>query len=113
MCKRCKERDKDGAWREWAGSKPQCAFKRGVFTGDNWNCATMNELRLIADDRLQTCNRHNDCSFGYVPVGNGRYIAMSWYKQRGTVGQAVTMFLDEPPAPLTLKIAEQAIAYCL
>lgn len=77
MCKRCKERYKDGARREWAGSKPQCASKRGVFTGDNWNCVTMNERRLIADDRLQTCDRHNDRSFGYMPVRNGRYIAES------------------------------------
>ena len=43
-CKRCKERVKG-----WKGDDPTCCFETGVFHSEGWNCATMNELRDLAE----------------------------------------------------------------
>jgi hypothetical protein len=113
-CKMCEERGKT-----WEGSNPKCAFKNGIFTTDNWNCATMNELRRISRE-LDTYQRDDmSCgSIGYVRMDNnhapddfdtyGGYIVMTWYKDRGRTGNAVFM-TDEEMEPLTIKHAELAI----
>lgn len=41
-CRMCRERDKT-----WSGDDPRCAFSDGVFSPDNWNCATANAIRDI------------------------------------------------------------------
>jgi hypothetical protein len=114
-CKRCEERGKT-----WEGSDPKCAFDdNGVFNGDNWNCATMNKLRNIAEELETGWRDDNSCgSIGYVPMDNdyapddfntyGGYIVMMWYKERGRTGNAVFM-TDEETMPLTVKHAELAI----
>ena len=45
-CPRCRARGKT-----WRGSHPRCAFKtpEQVFNPDNWNCATANTIREIAE----------------------------------------------------------------
>jgi hypothetical protein len=113
-CRLCEERGKT-----WEGSDPKCAFEKGVFTTNNWNCATLNKLRSISRE-LETYQRDDmSCgSIGYVPMSNdyapddfdtyGGYIVMTWYKDRGRTGNAL-FITDEETIPLTLKHAELAI----
>lgn len=114
-CRRCIERGKT-----WSGSDPKCAFRNGFFVTDNWNCATMNKLREIADEIKTTQRDDNSCgSVGYIPMDNdyiededfdtyGGYIVMMWYKNKGKTGNAVFM-TDELTTALTVKHAELAI----
>lgn len=114
-CKLCDKRDKT-----WSGDDPKCAFdNNGIFTKDNWNCATMNELRNIVDKVETNFRDDNSCgSIGYVPMVHdyasddfdtfGGYIVMMWYKERGRTGNVVFM-TDNETLPLTIKHAELAI----
>jgi hypothetical protein len=90
------------------GSLRRCGFTPdGKFKTDNWNCETLNELRRIAEANHRS-TRYNDVSICYVPVANGGFAVLSWYKDRGRVDNAIVM-LDSPDAhPLTLKQAESA-----
>jgi hypothetical protein len=113
-CKLCNERGKT-----WNGDDPVCAFENGVFSNDNWNCATMNKLRNISEELDKSMRHDMSCgSIGYVPMDNdyttddfdtfGGYIVMTWYKERGRTGNAVFM-TDSETSPLTIKHAELAI----
>lgn len=109
-CRMCGERGKT-----WAGSDPKCAFEGSVFSGDNWNCATMNALRGRAE-QLGTVFRDDLAagSIGYVPFdgpGGSGYVVMTWYKDRGTTGNAVVLWDDEKPRPLTEEDALAALEY--
>jgi hypothetical protein len=113
-CKLCRERGKT-----WNGDDPRCAFAfDGRFNRDNWACETMFELRRIAY-RLGTVTRDDmECaSIGYVPYvdedsdePNG-YIVMTWYKDRGTTGNAIVMSDDNPIRELTEEMALKAIEW--
>lgn len=103
-CKLCKERGKT-----WEGSDPKCAFETGVFNQDNWNCATMNRLREIARAKGLTYINESE-SLGVIPFEDG-YIILTWYKDRGRIGNTVIMCDSEPIKPLTEKIAIEAILY--
>ena len=109
-CGMCRERGKT-----WTGSDPRCAFENGVFNPDNWDCATMNALRERAEE-LGTDFRDDmaAASIGYVPFesedGAG-YVVMTWYKDRGRTGQAIVMWDDEEPRPLTEEDALAALDY--
>lgn len=109
-CKMCRERGKT-----WYGDDPQCAFESGTFSGDNWNCATMNALRQRARD-IGTDMRDDNAaaSIGYVPVETddySGYVVMTWYKDRGETGNAIVVGDDEPLQPLTEALALAALAY--
>lgn len=110
QCSLCQERGKT-----WNGSDPACAFKNGVFDTQNWNCATMNALRDIAEHiGLYWRDDLSAASFGAVPFEGDKwvgYIVMTWYKNKGATGMAMLMFDDEQPKPLTLEMAEEAIEY--
>jgi hypothetical protein len=126
-CPRCIERGKD-----WEGDDPKCAFELGVFSTNNWNCATMNDLRdLVNTDCFGTeVDTHSwgyrddmwSASFGVLRIpeaahnllGNEDenfqgYLVMTWYKNRGRTGQAWIVNDDEPPKPLTLLEAEAVL----
>lgn len=114
-CKLCETRGK-----QWNGDDPKCAFENDVFSSDNWNCATMNKLREIADEYKTVQRDDNSCgSIGYVPMDNdyapddfdtyGGYIVVMWYKSRGATGNAVFM-TDNNTIPLTIKHTELAIS---
>jgi hypothetical protein len=110
MCELCEQRGKT-----WEGSDPTCAFVDGTFTTDNWNCATMNRLREIAEEHNWT---HRDdtasASIGFIPFEGDEesgYIVLTWYKRRGQTGNAVVMWDEEPVKPLTLDLATQALKY--
>lgn len=105
-CKRCIERGKPSNF----GSDPKCAFESGVFSSDNWQCATMNALRqkCIHDARI------DDESIGYIHIPDsvdvhGFYLVLTWYKSRGQTGNALIMGDDYPAIPLTLEVAEQIL----
>lgn len=112
-CRLCTERGKT-----WSGDDPRCAFETGIFDTNNWNCATMSRLRDISR-QLHTETRDDMAcaSIGYVPLSNdyadgdmdAGYIVMTWYKDRGRTGQALIMWDDNEPRPLTLREAEEAI----
>ncbi|MBS2764183.1 hypothetical protein [Bacillus licheniformis] len=113
-CRLCKERGKT-----WEGDDPVCAFEKGVFSPENWNCATMSKLRRLSEGLGNSDRDDDSCgSIGYVPLsdnyapatyeGYGGYIVMMWYKERGRVGHALFM-TDEGAEPLTLQHAEIAI----
>jgi hypothetical protein len=86
----------------------KCAFTTsGRFTPANWQCETMNALRdAVALTRRD--DLHN-ASIGIVPVPEGAdwrgYVVLAWYKNRGTVGQAL-LVNDDVSCRLTLKVAE-------
>jgi len=75
LCKGLSEKRKDLA--------PMCAFPRGVFSRDNWNCATMNALRYLARERGYISRDDLEAaSIGVLRYSEG-YIVMTWYKERG------------------------------
>ena len=121
-CEMCRERGKN-----WSGDDPKCAFYNHEFIADNWNCATMNELRRLITNRGY---KHRDdnaaATIGVLHVGEvervnienretvldgGFYIVMTWYKERGRVGRAVAMSDDSEPRTLKLEEARTAFAY--
>jgi hypothetical protein len=60
-CKLCNERGKT-----WNGDDPVCAFENGVFSNDNWNCATMNKLRNISEELDKSMRHDNVMWFNWI-----------------------------------------------
>jgi len=111
MCDLCKKRGKP----DYFHSDPSCAFKDdGSFNGDNWNCATMNALRDIADAHKMHMRNDDIGSISVAPfdgdAGNG-FIVMCYYKDRGRVPTAFVCGDEQDPRPLTLDDAEAAIHF--
>ncbi len=135
-CKYCKETPVPSNY----GSPRQCAFdESGNFTGSNWNCVSANLLRYAAGEhegeppqpgwQKKLYVYADDASYAaiFVPphpedipdgkkvgeFGGGGFIAMSWYKHRGTI-QVMTR-VDSwkdgryESEPLTQAAAEDAI----
>ena len=101
-CPHCIEREKP----EYFGSDPKCAFRSGVFDTNNWQCATMNALRDLAEEQTV---RTEDNSAAIIPIlGEGGFILMRWYKERGRTENACVFFSDSPE-PLTLHLARKAL----
>lgn len=109
-CPRCKERY-GGKKPDYFGSDPRCAFsKAGVYSTDNWQCATMNQLRHLAGDH-EWALRWGDESIGYVPLPEDEgFIVMTWHKDRGTTGTATVHLDNFPVRPMTLEDAEAALS---
>ncbi len=106
MCKACELRGKT-----WSGSDPICGFETSnYFDADNWNCATLNRLRDIAE-RRGTISIIEDTSLAVLPImaeDLDGWIVLSWYKSRGRTSSARFMF-DMTDIPLTIEIAELAL----
>jgi len=107
QCRRCRERGKN-----WGGDDPRCAFESGVFNQDNWNCATANALRELADWSWRDDDSAGSIGIVRVPENDvfAGYIVMTWYKSRGCTAQMWVMWDDEPPHPLSLNEAEAALS---
>jgi len=101
-CKRCQERGPTGE-----GSPPQCAFVGGVFSKDNWNCATMNALRDVAESNAVWSE---DQWVGVVPC-EGSFVILTWYKRRGRTDKAWKLSLDSELSILTLKDCEEVLSH--
>lgn len=103
-CIRCQTRGKT-----WDGDDPKCGFKSGIFDTENWNCATLNELRELARDEKQ----HSKIVYSYdhnaalIPFGP-EYISLLWYKSRGRCEQAL-LLNSSGATELTLQYAEAVL----
>lgn len=117
----------------------RCAFackNNGRFRPEaNWNCMTMNALRLIAnggkaeadDDGFRVNNatykyRFGDCSIGVIPFMVRRsflkdyrdycdyegFLVLSWYKDRGRVSRAFIL-IDGHTLPFTYGNAQRIL----
>jgi hypothetical protein len=107
-CPRCQARGKT-----WLGDTPRCAFTiDGHFSADNWNCATMNALRLFTQEIY--CQ---DRTLGVIPVPElsvdsgfddlmPNFLVLHWYKNRGTLPLAQVVRMNHRVSPLTLSSAE-------
>jgi hypothetical protein len=119
MCKYCETRTKEDL--KYFASNPRCAFGNyytddyngTLFDKDNWNCMTMNYLRVIAREIGLHLRMDFDAgTIACVPFENDYgqgYIVMSYYKARGKVGNAVVMHDDFPIRPLTEKLAVKVV----
>ena len=77
-CPACAARGKD-----WKGQDPTCGFPQGVFSDENWNCATLNDLRDAVADR-QSREHCEEQSCVTVPISDcGEFLVLNWYKNRG------------------------------
>lgn len=114
-CEACKARGKT-----WQGQDPTCGFLAGPFSAANWNCATCNEIRDLAETQD---NRHinHQCEENqhYATISlldidvlpkedeKGRMNAqpvclwVGWYKSRGRTEAMWLMFENTPPRPPT------------
>lgn len=133
-CKACVEQGQPANF----GSPVRCAFESGVFSDQNWQCATACQLRELAGEgetredqhRDGFWTRRNDTSYAalYVPPHpdqeehegewrGGGFIAMTWYKSRG--GTDVMVRVDgweggkHCAVPLTREAAEAALVNIL
>ena len=105
-CKMCVERG-----TTWEGSDPKCAFEGNEFSGENWNCATMNALRDICEEKgsVVWTEDQNACVLA-VPDAC-EHVVLSWYKSRGRTESAFILHSSfKTPTPLTLEIAEKILA---
>lgn len=133
-CKRCTEYGKT-----WYGDDPVCAFKNEiedvrmspisyaekkdkiitkVFNSENWNCATMNALRDLIEEKAKKGEawyyRDDNAtgSIGVLPFETEHYtgnLILTWYKDYGKTGGAIIVWDDEPPRQLTEDIAEEIL----
>lgn len=95
-CKMCRTRGKN-----WTGDDPKCAFRTGVFSSDNWNCATANALRGCVQDEIW----NDDQKAAILCAEEGDFIVLNWYKNRGsTTG---IWLMNGIMQPLTLEQAER------
>lgn len=103
ICEECKKRGKT-----WKGEDPTCAFESGIFSSENWNCATMNKLRHIVDEKEFEKHNNMDCYLAVIPLEESGWIILSWYKRRGRTPTARYM-IDDIDQLLTLEDATRAI----
>jgi len=101
-CPRCQAR----TWPH-AGDRPRCSFPDGVFDPDGWNCATMAELRTIAEEAGPTwsCDQH-----AATLPWDGEFLILGWYKNRGRTEYA-GILSDSDVRPLTLASADEFLAW--
>jgi len=83
QCRMCRDRGKT-----WDGADPTCGFNAdGSWNPDNWNCATMNELRnAVAVDAEWNDDQY--CGRLALREGDdrlpcGAFLILGWYKSRG------------------------------
>lgn len=84
-----------------------CAFE-GEFS-DNWNCAKLNQLRDLVEDREDSRIHRCYCAIGdqsYTTIDvsavedldMGAYcLWLTWYKSRGRTEQVWLLFDSQPP----------------
>jgi hypothetical protein len=114
QCKYCETTPKS-----WNGDDRNCAFKDGVFSKDNWNCASMNKLRHIAEVKeLRQYGEDISCAMLRVPEvknsddewKNNGFCILSWYKDRGCTSNAV-FISDEIETPLRFEQVEAILKH--
>lgn len=113
-CKMCRERSpKELAW--FTGSQPRCAFVSGIFSPDNWNCATAGAIRTICseydrEDLPQGVSRtwHEDQHYATILIVDaprpekvwfGDVLFVQWYKSRGRTEEMTLLGTETPRRP--------------
>lgn len=103
-CAKCIERG-----QTWQGSPPVCAWDRQPHDNwsfrDNWNCATLNEIRdlegsPLADYRWSEDQKYLTILIDGVELPRGRTpmaLWVSWYKSRGRTDAVWLLYYDRPP----------------
>lgn len=113
-CKYCKSIPKS-----WNGDDRYCAFKDGTFSKNNWNCASMNKLRQIAEDKdLRQYGDDISCAMLRVPEVmlseehwlNDGFCILSWYKNRGKTSNAIFVS-DDVEQPLRFEQVEAILKH--
>ena len=110
QCPMCQSRGKD-----WNGSDPKCAFdKTGVFSRNNWMCATMNALRDLCAGKEVYSEDHYVAALGLRDYDDTHehpttHVVLNWYKNRGATPFAIEMTSDHAAIPLRLSTAEAVI----
>lgn len=85
-------------WPVLFGAEPTCAFREdGLFTEDNWNCATMGIARY---HRSALQSRHEDESLYILPIEEG-WALIRAYKERGRTNSAMFLSFDGDYRPIT------------
>lgn len=98
QCPRCRQRG-----QTWEGDPPRCGFDRiGNFKEDNWNCATLNALRVLAEPMKFWCD---DQSIGIITSLNAGMGVLCWYKDHGRTDRFAFQNLE----PATLEFAEELL----
>lgn len=100
-CRRCKERGKT-----WEGDDPECAFTKTFFSPDNWNCATMNALRDLAEERTIW---NDDSQAAILPIPDGGFLVLRWYKNRGRTEVAAVLSTDGEFLAFGIRTAENIL----
>ena len=99
-CRRCVERG-----QTWDGDPPKCAFRSGAFNSDNWNCASLVDVRL---SRQANSFWNDDQNLAVYPFDCGRFLILGWYKSRGRTEVAIVV--DECDfRPATLEDVEAVL----
>lgn len=92
--------------KNWSGSPRKCAFVSGVFSGDNYVCETMRDIKFLLMDHhqdldvanLQYCNDdwYATVNVDDIDFENDRPLCfwLSWYKNRGRTQSALLLFDD-------------------
>ena len=106
-----------------AYSEPRkCAFDdAGLFTGNNWSCATMHFLRRMVRNQAAAeefgCSlcQSNDSSVGVIPIPDWNrdecgFVVLSWHKNRGRTGTALVVS-EDLVNPLTLGCATALVEF--
>jgi hypothetical protein len=108
-CLACIAREKT-----WRGDDPKCAFTEGVFTRENYRCATADLIRDIteiednpnihrvfceSEERYATINVDDIDALG--EEGHPLALWVQWYKNRGGTQGMLLMFENAPPRPPT------------
>jgi hypothetical protein len=93
-CKMCRERG-----QTWVGDSPKCAFEENVFSPRNWNCATVNAVRNLAEEQHV---HKDDQNYSFIPYkgeegGEDEFLYLSWYKSRGCTETMWLVTYGEPP----------------
>lgn len=116
-CKLCQENPivtNVGGWPIANRPTRKCAFPNGVFDTSNWNCCTLISLRAdIGDEwafsKKQGYSYGEDQSCYTRYVGDGLFLVLGWYKDRGRTEYAGILD-SEKMLPLRLDQAEAILA---
>ncbi len=116
QCKRCIER---GTPKNF-GSEPECGFyPTGIFKSDNWNCATLNKLREVIQEKYEDKIVYSrDERLITIPLDHNPedtiieadFLIVGWYKQRGRT-QTALLISEERYYLVKLKEIEQFIEH--
>lgn len=111
QCPRCTAYYKDGRPKNF-GSEPKCAFPNSVFSTDNWQCRTANDIRDLIDQYQEErpAVYSDDQWANILPLRNGKFLVVGWYKGRGRT-ETMWVLSETTIVPATLKDAEEALSY--